>query len=202
MTNEGTMKIIGTKEDLDERICQVANMGGLAELSGDELRWGRDVMDKAREMVKLFTRFELAHFTAGTAATMLAHMASGQALEAASEKECNNHPDIANLLQPGADSRLMPERRLDKWYFRAVAQIPALMFHQAIEEGLKCLIYNDRPKKRPGHRDGGHEPGKLLRKLTKLNPRWVAESRPCTCHGFRARPCGKRSAEPLGASCT
>ena len=188
VTNEGTMKIIGTKEDLDERICQVDNMGGLAELSENELRWGRDVMNKAREMVKLFTRFELAHFTAGTTATMLAYMASGQALKATSEKEFQNHPDTANLLQPGTKSRLMPERRLDKWYLSAVAQIPALMFHQAIEEGLKCLIYNDRPAKRPGRKDGGHELGKLLQTLTKLNPRRVAEIETVHVQRFQGTP--------------
>ena len=43
-------------------------------------------MDKAREMVKLFTGFELAHFTAGTTATMLAYMDSGQALKATFER--------------------------------------------------------------------------------------------------------------------
>ncbi len=55
VTNEGTMKIIKAKEDLDERIRQVDGMGRLAGLSGDELRWGRDVMDKAKEIVTLFT---------------------------------------------------------------------------------------------------------------------------------------------------
>lgn len=192
VTNEGTMNIIEAKEDLDERIRQVDGMGGLAGLSGDELRWGRDVMDKAHEIVKLFTRFELAHFTAGTTATMLAYMASGQALKATSEKEFQNHPDTANLLLPGADSRLMPERRLVKWYLCTVAQTPALMFHQAIEEGLKCLIYNDRPAKRPGrkegHKDGGHELGKLLQTLTKLNPRRVAEIETVHVQRFQGTP--------------
>lgn len=188
VTNEGTMKVIGTKEDLDKRIHQVDGMGGLTGLSGDELRWDRDVMDKAHEMVKLFTQFELAHFTAGTTATMQAYMASGKTLKATSEKEFQNHPDTANLLQPGADSRLMPERRLDKWYLSTVAQIPALMFHQAIEEGLKCLIYNDRPAKRPGRKDGGHELGKLLQILKKLNPRRVAEIETMHVQRFQGTP--------------
>ena len=43
-------------------------------------------MDKARTIVKLFTWFELAHFTAGTTATMLTYMASGQAFKAAVPK--------------------------------------------------------------------------------------------------------------------
>lgn len=188
VTNEGTMKVIRTKEVLDKRIHQVDGMGGLAGLSGDELRWGRDIMDKARETVKLFTQFELAHFTVGTTATMLAYMASGKTLKATSEKEFQNHPDTANLLQPGADSRLMPERRLDKWYLSTVAQIPALMFHQAIEEGLKCLIYNDRPAKRPGRRDGGHELGKLLQTLKELNPRRVAEIETVHVQRFQGTP--------------
>ena len=193
VTRQGRWNPLKVKNDLDERIRQVESMGGLAKLSGEKLQWGRDVMDQARQMVEVLTQYELANFTEGTAATMLAHIASGRVLMDACNEKFQREPEIVALLQPGANSRLMPERRLNKWYLSELVQHPALMFHQAIEEGLKCLIYNDRPKKRPGHKDGRHELGKLLQTLTELNPRRVAEIE--TVHMQRCRDTSLWSAE-------
>lgn len=189
VTHQDKVKPISTKKELDKHVCQVESMGGLDKLlSGDELRWGRGVMDEARQLEELLTQFELAHFTEGTVAAMRAHIVSGRALMAASKKEFHKRPEIVKLLQPGANNMLMPERRLDKWFLSELAQHPVLKFHQAIEEGLKCLIYNDRPAKRPGRRDGGHELGDLLQTLTMLNRRRVAEIETAHVRMFQGTP--------------
>ena len=153
------------KGTMDKHLRKVDALGGLNGLSDEDHQWAQGVVDEA----KTITRLELALSTEGIVGTMAAQITAGKALMAFAQTEFRNKPETAALLQVGGNIWHRHERRLEKWYLCEVALQPALLFRQAIEEGLKCLIYNDRQTEPPGQQDG-HEPEKLLDTLRKVNP--------------------------------
>ena len=153
------------KGTMDKHLRKVDALGGLDGLPDEDRQWAQGVADEAKTIV----RFELAISTEGIVGTMAAQITAGKALMAFAQTKFRNKPEIATLLQVGGNIWHRHERRLDKWYLCEVALQPALLFRQAIEEGLKCLIYNYRQTEPPGQQDG-HELEKLLDTLRKVNP--------------------------------
>ena len=91
----------------------------------------------------------LAKYTEGTLGVAFAYMQTGAVLIESMENEFHNRPDVASLLSPSGNIHALPHRNLDKWFLSEIASHPHLMFHQAIEESLKALWYNDNQRQHP-----------------------------------------------------